>query len=302
MSPFRTIPYAVLSAALLAAGGASAQSMGSINAREANQQDRIRDGVRDGSLTRSEAYRLEQGERRVDGYEARAGADGVVTPHERQRLDNMLDREGHDIQRQSHDGQRADGGGRRDGWGRDHGWDRAHEWEHGQHNGWDGNRPHGVERRDAREDQRIHNGVRDGSLTRGEANRLEHGQNHIDRYEARARSDGVTTPQERNRIDNMQNRESRRIYADRRNDHTAPTATPPAGTQPGAASHGWGNGGWHAQGGQTTPTSATQAGTASRNWGGWHMQQASGTPQAQRPTMTRAAAPASGSHGWSGHR
>ena len=94
-------------------------------------------------------------------------------------------------------------------------------WARGEHNGWDGNRPPGIERRDARQDQRIQNGVRDGSLTRGEANRLDRGQNRIDRYEARARSDGTVTPGERNRIDNMQNRESRQIYNDRHNDRTA---------------------------------------------------------------------------------
>src|SRR5260370_9876590 len=97
MSIFRTIPYAVLSAGLLAAGGASAQSMGSIDAREAQQQDRIRDGIRDGSLTRGEANRLERGEQRIDRYEAHARADGSVTPHERQRLAKMLDRESRDI-------------------------------------------------------------------------------------------------------------------------------------------------------------------------------------------------------------
>src|SRR5450759_2191142 len=116
MSIFRTIPYAVLSAGLLAAGGASAQSMGSIDAREANQQERIQQGRADGQLTRGETRRLEQGEQRIERYEARARADGVVTPQERQRLDGMLNRESRDINQQSHDGQRADnrGGSDRD--------------------------------------------------------------------------------------------------------------------------------------------------------------------------------------------
>ena len=108
MSIFRTIPYAVLSAGLLAAGGASAQSMGSIDAREANQQERIEQGRADGQLTRGETRRLEQGEQRIDRYEARARADGVVTSQERQRLDGMLNHESHDIYQQSHDNQRAE--------------------------------------------------------------------------------------------------------------------------------------------------------------------------------------------------
>jgi len=322
MSIFRTIPYAVLSAGLLAAGGASAQSMGSIDAREANQQERIEQGRRDGELTRSETRRLEQGEQRIDRYEARARADGVVTSQERQRLDGMLNRESRDIYRESHDGQRADGRGRdgwggRDGGGRDrdawnHGGDRDRDgsnhgqhdgWARGEHNGWDGNRPPGIERRDARQDQRIQNGVRDGSLTHGEANRLERGENRIDRTEARARADGVVTPGERNRIEGMQNRESRQIYADRHNSRTAAGTPPTAGSQPTTGTHNWGNGGWRTQqGSNATPTTGTQP-TTTRGNGGWHMQQAANTttPATPRPTMTRASSPSTGSPSTGSH-
>ena len=261
MSIFRTIPYAVLSGSLLVGGGAYAQSMSTIDQRQDYQQDRIEHGIRDGQITSSEARRLEQGERAIDRAQARARADGVVTPQERARIDRMTDREGREIYRQSHDRQQAwdrgqswghtdgrydgwrDNGGRQDGWGRggDRDGDRGQHngWARGEHNGWDGNRPPGIERRDARQDQRIQNGVRDGSLTHGEANRLEHGQDRINRYEARARSDGVVTPGERSRIDGMQNRESRQIYADRHNDRTA------TGTLPTHADerHATGNGG-----------------------------------------------------------
>lgn len=304
MSIIRTIPYAVLTAGLLAAGGASAQSMRSIDAREAEQQERIRDGIRDGSLTRGEARRLERGEQRIERYEERARADGVVTAQERQRLDRMLDRESRDIYRERHDGQRADGrgSGGRDGWGQNHGGDRDRDaWNHGQHNGWtrgehngwDGNRPPGIERRDARLDQRIHDGVRDGSLTHGEAARLQRGEQRIDRAETRARADGVVTPAERNHINAMQNRESRQIYADRHNSRTTTPSTPPTtGTQPTTGTHNWGNGGWRTQPVASTPPTGTQP--ATRNWSGFqHTQQASAPPTATpRPTMIRASAPA----------
>lgn len=124
MTKLRSLPYAVLTLSLLAAGSASAQSMGSIDARQAEQQQRIVNGVRDGSLTRGETYRLEQGERRIDQYEARARADGHVSGYERQRLDGMLDRESREIHQQRNDGQQANrwnGGG----------------WDRGGHNGWD---------------------------------------------------------------------------------------------------------------------------------------------------------------------
>lgn len=139
MTKLRSLPYAVLTFSLLAAGGVSAQSMGSIDAREAEQQQRIASGVRDGSLTRGETYRLEQGERRIEQYEARARADGHVSGYERQRLDNMLDRESREIHQQRTDGQRAgwNGGGWNGHEGHGGGWDRGRDgWDRG---GWDRN-------------------------------------------------------------------------------------------------------------------------------------------------------------------
>ncbi len=331
MSKLRSIPYAVLTASLLAAGGASAQSMSSIDQRQDYQQDRIERGIRDGQITRSEASRLEQGERSIDRAQARARADGVVTPQERARIDRMTDREGRKIYQQSHDRQQSwdrgqswghadgrsdggrDNGGRQDGWGgrdgsgQNHGGDRDHDgdrgqhngWTRGEHNGWDGNRPPGVERRDARDDQRIHDGVRDGSLTRGEANRLDRGQNRIDRYEAHARSDGTVTPAEHNRIDNMQNRESRQIYNDRHNDRTASGTTPATGTQPATGTHNGGNGGWrNQQASNAMPTTGTQPG-GSRNWGnGGGRQPQAGNTMPTRPSYGQQTA--STRTGWNG--
>jgi hypothetical protein len=69
-----------------------------------------------------------------------------------------------------------------------------------------------MERREMRQDARIHQGVRSGELTRAEARRLRAGQRHIDRMESRARCDGRVSARERVRIGQAQNRESRRIY------------------------------------------------------------------------------------------
>ena len=69
-----------------------------------------------------------------------------------------------------------------------------------------------IDRREARQDARIHQGVRSGELTRGEAARLRAGQRHVDRMDSRAKADGVVTPRERARIGRAQNIESRRIH------------------------------------------------------------------------------------------
>ena len=277
MSKLRLIPYAMLTAgSLLVGGGAYAQSMYSIDQREAQQQQRIFDGIRDGSLTRGEAARLERGEQRIERYEARARADGVVTAAERQRLDRMLDHQSREIHRERTDNQRAWGGPsgwNHTGYDRD-GWNQGHHygWERGEHNGWGGNHASSFERRDGYQQNRIYNGVREGQITRGEFSRLENGEARINRAEARARADGVVTAGERHHIDNMQNRESREISRDRHNDRV------PVGSAPGSMASGTHNGsnGWQHQqpAGGTPATSASpphnsggQAGTAARTNG-----------------------------------
>lgn len=67
--------------------------------------------------------------------------------------------------------------------------------------------------------QRIANGVNNGSLTPGEAARLEHKEARINREERayRAQNGGRLTPSERRHITRQQNRESRRIYRAKHN-------------------------------------------------------------------------------------
>ncbi|QIM53001.1 hypothetical protein [Hydrogenophaga crocea] len=73
-----------------------------------------------------------------------------------------------------------------------------------------------VDRRQARQEQRIDQGIASGELTRPEAARLTRGQNHIDRMENRAEADGQVTGREAVRLENAQDHASRRIY---RNKH-----------------------------------------------------------------------------------
>ncbi|MGE5469953.1 MAG: hypothetical protein ACM3X0_04055 [Bacteroidota bacterium] len=72
-----------------------------------------------------------------------------------------------------------------------------------------------IDQREANQQQRIDQGVASGSLTPREANRLERGQQHVANMEARAKADGVVTPGERARINQAQNVQSRRIYAEK---------------------------------------------------------------------------------------
>lgn len=112
----KTLTLAVC--ALIYAGAASAQTNPqapfsaaksaaplTIDARQANQEKRIEQGLQSGRLTQAEAARLQKGEAQIDNAQMRAKEDGKVTLKERHRLDQMADRESHAIRRQKHDRQ-----------------------------------------------------------------------------------------------------------------------------------------------------------------------------------------------------
>ena len=84
-----------------------ADSTPRIDQREANQQQRITQGVGSGQLNRRETYRLEKKEAAIDRTEARAKADGTVTHAERRKLTRMQNAASRDIHRQKHDAQTA---------------------------------------------------------------------------------------------------------------------------------------------------------------------------------------------------
>ena len=78
-----------------------------VDQREANQQQRITQGVASGELTQKETYKLEKEQAAINKTEARAKADGKVTRAERKRLHKMQDAASPDIQKQKHDAQTA---------------------------------------------------------------------------------------------------------------------------------------------------------------------------------------------------
>lgn len=76
-----------------------------LDKREANQHARIHQGVESGQLTKPEARRLREGEARLKYNEAKAKADGTVTPEERAKLQREADHESERIYKQKHDAQ-----------------------------------------------------------------------------------------------------------------------------------------------------------------------------------------------------
>jgi hypothetical protein len=97
----------ILAVALVVAGAGAANAYGTstreIDATQANQEARIRDGIRDGSLTRGEARSLIQEQRRVQQLESRAKADGVITRGESAEIRRAQESASRHIYQERHD-------------------------------------------------------------------------------------------------------------------------------------------------------------------------------------------------------
>ena len=76
-----------------------------IDQRQANQEQRIQQGVKSGQLTDKEAARLEKGQARIQKMEDKAVADGKVTKKERAKIEAAQDKQSRRIAKQKHDKQ-----------------------------------------------------------------------------------------------------------------------------------------------------------------------------------------------------
>jgi hypothetical protein len=80
----------------------SSQRMQADVQRNANQQARIEQGLKSGSMTNREAGRAERGQARVDHAEARAGANGHVSAAEQRHVQTAENRQSARIAREKH--------------------------------------------------------------------------------------------------------------------------------------------------------------------------------------------------------
>jgi len=182
----------IATAAFGSSFAASAQtSAANTTQRDVNQEQRIENGLQNGSITTRENAELQREEAHVDRMQAHDMKDGSLSPAEKAKLTAAQDKASRDIAR-------------------------------AKANGIDGNpmsassqRAQADVQRDVNQQQRINAGVRDGSLTGHEAAGLERGQSHVDAREARAGADGHIGAGEQRRIQHADNRQSRRIHRQR---------------------------------------------------------------------------------------
>jgi len=177
------LAMAVAASALAVAAPASAQTWQSINERQARIDQRIDVGVRNGSLTRSEAGRLRSEFYGLARLEAHYRRDGLSRA-ERADLDRRFDALSAQVRYERHDRQ------------------DNRNWQP-------------INQRQRQLDNRIDVGVRQGWLSRREATALRAEFNQIARLEAQYRRNGLSM-QERRILDQRFDRLSRTIEAEMR--------------------------------------------------------------------------------------
>ncbi len=177
-------------------GAVSAQTTGTEVQRNANQQQRIEQGLQSGALSTREAAGLEKGEARIDRLEANANKDGNLSDAEKARIQKAQNKESSDIARLKHN-------------------DRA-----GNPDSASSKRMQADVQRNVNQQNRIEQGVQSGSLTTHETAKLERGQARVGSTEARAGSDGHVGAGEQKRVQAKEDRQSKRI---RKQKHDAQT-------------------------------------------------------------------------------
>ena len=151
--------------------------------RDVDQQQRIEQGLQSGQLSSAEARKLEAGEARIDRTEARDMRNGSLSASERAQIQREQNRESAAIYGDKHNAVK------------------------GNPDSLKSNLEQADVQRNINQEQRIHNGVTNGSLTNRETSHLEGREAHVDRMESRRDTLGQTA-----RIQRADNRDSRAIY------------------------------------------------------------------------------------------
>lgn len=163
----------------------------SIEQRKDNQQQRIGNGVENGSLTPKETSKIESQEKGLNTEERgmRQEDGGKLTSADKSTLNGQQNQLSKEIYNQKHDAQVQP------------------------------KATNEVNARDREQQQRIGQGIKSGSLTPGEASKLENKEANLNKEEHndRVANGGKLTPAEKGKINRQQNKVSKQIYKDKHN-------------------------------------------------------------------------------------
>ena len=167
------------------------------NTREANQDQRIANGLRSGQMTSGEAARAERTQAGIDQqvHNDRVANGGKLTGQERQQINSEQNAASRQIYNEKHNGNTV--------------------------------QPNAVDNREANQQQRTANGLRSGQMTSGEAARTNRNQAKVAQqvHNDRAANGGPLNAQQKKQVNTEQNKNSAQIHNEK---HNSTVAKPPA--------------------------------------------------------------------------
>jgi WXXGXW repeat (2 copies) len=162
------------------------------NQREANQDQRISNGLKSGQMTSGEASRAENRQSAIDSqvHNDREANDGKLTGAERQQVNREQNGASRQIYDEKHNGNTVT--------------------------------PNKVDDREANQQQRVANGLRSGQETSGEAGRSNANQARVAKevHNDRTANGGALTKQEKQQVNRQQNQNSKQIKNQKHNNAT----------------------------------------------------------------------------------
>jgi hypothetical protein len=163
------------------------------NNREANQDQRVANGLRSGQMTSGEAARADRTQSRIDSqvHNDRAANGGKLTGQQRQQINGEQNAASRQIYNEKHNSNTV--------------------------------KPNAVDNREANQQQRTANGLRSGQMTSGEAARTNRNQAGVDQqvHNERTANGGALNKQQKQQVNGEQNKNSKQIYNEKHNGNTA---------------------------------------------------------------------------------
>jgi len=156
--------------------------------RDVNQDQRIEQGLQSGALNTKEAAKLEREESNLEHMQSKALKDGKLSPAEQAKLNATQNKVSSDIYAAKHNGIT------------------------GNPQSASSQRMQADVQRNINQQQRIENGIQNGSLTNREAGKLERGQSRVAKAEANSGRDGHVGASEQAHVQRMENHQSKKIY------------------------------------------------------------------------------------------
>jgi hypothetical protein len=166
------------------------------NVREANQDQRIANGLRSGQMTSGEAARADRTQARIDQqvHNDRQANGGKLSNPERQQINSEQNAASRQIYNEKHNANTV--------------------------------KPNAVDDREANQQQRTANGLRSGQMTSGEAARTNRNQARVDQQveNERTANGGSLNAKQKQQVNREQNKNSKQIYNEKHNSNIVKTA------------------------------------------------------------------------------